>query len=341
MNLFSLRYLPFRLRWRPRNKIMNGFNAAFTMNHVDSPGFQDRLGELTAATPNLVLRFPGGTIGNYYHVTGNGYGVVEAETTNAPDSVVEQVDIDATKPANYLAGMVSLAQSVNAKVVWVANLWTGTIAETLTALHAFDNAGVGIAGVELGNEWYLPRYQSAYPTHAEYITQAKAFRDAIKADFPGVPVAIIVVPSNEMKDLDSGNRNSIATTANNAIWALAWPDAYALHSYAPVKPAGTPYGSPEADAVCLAHRQALQDHVNTFSKPVWLTEWNVVGTSAGGTVTQTRHCSAMRELFKRMPQMTLQTMHSLTGAGIGYNAIRTTGGGSVLTPVGQDIVDGK
>lgn len=322
-----------------------GFNAPNSMTFVFDPPATPVIvpsavtltQQLKQGDPSLVLRYPGGTLGNYVHPTGKGYGLVPSEITNAPQSVIDIQLQDANWPDNHLDREIEFATAVGAKVIWVANMYTGTIAEAIASIQAFLDANIEVVGIELGNEWYLPRYTDKYTDHNTYIADAKVFFDALKAEFPTIPVGIVICPSPLMKDPDAGpNQNARLVAANTAIRLLAWPEAYILHSYAPVDPNITPYDTPGADAVCYDHRVALAAHMETFpAHPMWITEWNVSGTAAGGTDTQINHYVGMMELFAITPHVTIQTMHSLIASGVGYNAIKTTGAGCVFNRIGN------
>lgn len=336
--------------WRPRKPRnpqplaikYNGYNAAYAMHFTTVPGFTAAVNGLKATNPNFVLRFPGGSLGNYTHpTTGTGYGLVPAEVASAPTSVQNVLTNDASYPDNHLARMVQMAVDTGAKVVWMANLYTGTAAEAIAAVNAFLAAGVQVVGIELGNEWYLNRYSGKYPDHTNYIADAEAFRNALKVAHPTIPVGIVIVPSAAMKDPE-GDAASPAEelAANNAFRALPWPDAYILHCYARVDPAITPWNSPAAAAACATHRNAVLNHIASFpGKPMWITEWNIAGAAGANTDTQVEHYNAMRNLFSGEPKITIQTLHNLAGSGVGNNVIRATGAGCTYSRVG-DIAAG-
>lgn len=305
----------------------NGFNAAFAANYAGITGFVPLLRELGACSPGFVLRFPGGTLANYTHTSGRGYGLVHSEIANAPQSIAEQFAKDQSTTANHLDTMVALAKDSGAAVLWVANLYTGRLIETVEAIGAFKAAGVEVVGVELGNEWYLTRYRDKYRDVYDYATQAKAWSDEIKRNWPDMPVGVIVAPSAGMKDADSGRgRAKILSAANEVLRDLKWPDAYVLHSYAQ---AADPAG----------HRDALRDHLDTFAKPVWITEWNLHGTENGGTATQLMHYGAMMDMLDEAPKVTVQTLHNLAATGDGYNVVRCKVRGAELTRLGEVILE--
>ncbi len=316
----------------------NGYNAAYAMHFTTATGFVASVNGLKTTNNNFVLRFPGGSLGNYVHpTTGTGYGLVAGEVVGAPTSVQNVLTNDATYPDNHLARMVQMAVDTGAKVVWMANLYTGTSAEAIAAVNAFIGGGVEVVGIEMGNEWYLNRYAGKYPSHTNYIADAEAFRNAVKVAHPTIPVGIIIPPSTTMKDGEPGSPSDAAIIAScNAIRALSWPDAYVLHAYAGVDPAITPWNTPAAEAVTQTHRNAVQTHVASFpGKPVWITEWNLFGTAGVNTDTQVNHYLALREYMAEEPRITIQTLHNLVGAGIGNNVIRATGGGCSYSRVGQ------
>lgn len=319
-------------------KQYNGYNAAYAMTYVALPNMVSRVNELKATNPNFVLRFPGGSLGNYCHPTGKGYGLIESELgTSAPTSVRAVLDQDVTFADNHLGRMVQLAQDTGAKVCWMANIYTGTPAEAITAIQAFIDGGVEVVGMELGNEWYLGRYGDTYPDHTAYISAAKTFRDAVKVTFPTLPMGIVICPSAAMKDIESGSgRDALMNAANAAIRALTWPDAYVLHAYAGVNPAVTPFNTPEAARVCLDHRVALRNHIASFpGRSIWITEWNLAGTGGGDSNTQAEHYAAMREYITTEPRVTIQTVHNLIGSGVGNNVIKGTGAGCTLNRIGR------
>ena len=316
----------------------NGFNGAYAMHFTAAPGFVAAVNGLKASNSSFVLRFPGGTLGNYTHPTaGTGYGLVAAEVSSAPAAVQAVLTNDASYPDNHLGRMVQLALDTGAKVMWMANLYTGTSAEAITAINAFLSAGVDVIGVELGNEWYLGRYSAKYPTVSTYIADAEVFRNALKAAHPAIPVGIVIPPSTPMKDGEPGSPTDASIIAScAAIRALAWPDAYILHAYAGVDPSVTPWDSPEAEVVTKAHRDAVRDHVDSFpGRPVWVTEWNLFGSAGADTDTQLAHYKAMREYMASEPRIAVQTLHNLAGAGSGNNVIRATGAGCTYSRVGQ------
>lgn len=315
----------------------NGFNTAYAMHFLTAPGFVAAVNGLKVNNSNFVLRFPGGTLGNYTHPTsGTGYGLVSGEVASAPPSVQAVLTNDASYADNHLSRMVQLAVDTGAKVVWMANMYTGTSTEAIAAVNAFLTASVDVVGIELGNEWYLNRYAGTYPDHNAYISAAETFRNALKVAHPTIPVGIIIPPSTAMKDGEPGSPSDAEVIAAcNAIRALSWPDAYVLHAYAGVDPAITPWDSPAAEAKTLEHRAAVQAHVASFpGKPVWITEWNLFGTAGVNTDTQANHYTAMREYMANEPRITIQTLHNMVGAGVGNNVIRATGSGCTYSRVG-------
>lgn len=319
----------------------NGYNAVNAMNFTTNPGAIAKVIELKAGNPNFILRDPGGTLANYVHITGAGYGLVVGEITDAPQAVKDIQVADGGYADNHLARRVQFMLDCDCAVTVVVNMLTGTIAEAIATVQAFVDGGVPVKLIELGNEWYLPRYVTTYPDHVQYIADAKDYRDALKAQFPTIPVGIVVCPSADMGDPDSGTSGNVRkAAANDAFRLLTWPDYYVLHCYAGVNPAVTPYNTSEADAVCAAHRVGVKNCVDSFpDKPFAITEWNVFGGGAGGTLTQTRHYTAMRAYFLTEPRILIQTMHSLFSGGTQYNAILSTGGGSTFTPLGDAALD--
>ncbi len=132
--------------------------------------------EAMYANVNLsTLRFPGGTVAMAYDPF-NDYG--------------------------ELVRFIDFAQDTNVNdVIYVSNLYSGTIDQTLYTMNEIRNAGLTIVGVELGNEIHLNAYRDLIPTVADYVSVAEAFRSAIEtgngtySGFPGMKFGVPVGPS--------------------------------------------------------------------------------------------------------------------------------------------------
>lgn len=281
-------------------------------------GFINLINGLKKNTPNFTERYPGGTLGNFYHPTGKGYGLIIAELNSIPQpitSLTQTATNDATWPDNHLVRMVQTAVDTQANVVWVANMFTGTIAEAMVGIDAMLAANVKVICIELGNEWYLPNYAAKYPTHVEYIAQGKSWYDQFKVKYPTIPVSIVVCGNAAMKDLESAGNPAKLDNANAAFRLLDWPDMYSIHSYVPINPAITAYNTPAATAMCVAHRAGLVSLIASFpNHPFAITEWNLAGNQGGGTDTQAEHYTAMKTYFASESRIAIETMHIMTGA---------------------------
>ena len=129
--------------------MLTGFNTAFAFNFANSQ--KGNLQELADLMPHGgVLRFPGGTLSNYYDCSMPGYG----------NKVGNQYSYTVHSD-NYIWDFIELCKLTNSKPIVVLNLyrhiqngnltgWENTILPLITIM-----AHLEIAGVELGNEMYL------------------------------------------------------------------------------------------------------------------------------------------------------------------------------------------
>jgi hypothetical protein len=141
-----------------------------------------------------VLRFPGGTIGNFYHPKGNGYGLIPSEFQSLEGKPIEtlsnQIKKSTEDSLNYLLPFIDLAKRTDASVLVVANVITGTPQELDYLISTILQSNLKIEGVELGNELFLPAYVNYFPTANEYLNRITPFVEFLKANHPSIPFSI-------------------------------------------------------------------------------------------------------------------------------------------------------
>ena len=279
----------------PQVRIIKGINCANAEKFVDAPEFQTSVNALGVK----LMRFPGGTVSSTYH--------------NAD-----------------LSKMVALAKASNVKVLWVANLYSGTTAEMIAALDAFTAAGIEVVGVELGNEYYLNKWQDVFPDAASYIAKCKTFITALKAKYPNIPTGIVATPSANMKDPDSkGTPSKRLTDWNATVLNSGIADAVIIHAYTNEAESADFFG------YALDHFT----YVSTVTKkPVWVTEWNMLGSEQ--SAAQCAYIGNFLAMMDTTPCIQFACLHNLAAAGLNNNAVGvTTGrkGKASVTPMGVQL----
>lgn len=164
----------------------------YFFNFCDTPSkcLNDTFMVLSSALKPFNLRFPGGTLANFYHLgdldssycrtTKSGYGVDSLEvvnTYNIAHRYKEFYKDDRTFDRNFIFTFIDEIKRIESQnnikvsVVYVANLWQHLInessidtnsvifknrlRETIDVIKIFKKYNISIAGVELGNELYL------------------------------------------------------------------------------------------------------------------------------------------------------------------------------------------
>jgi hypothetical protein len=322
-----------------------GFNAANLLYFASASNTKamERIGELEPQ----VLRFPGGTVANFYHPTGPAYGYREADLSAVPadsgpaktmGAAIKQDNALAKSGTvrNYVHEMAEIAKRLDIQVLYVANILTGTDEEIVTALRILREAGAKVAGVEIGNECYLPSYSGTFPDAGAYLKRARTAHDAVKRAFPELPTGLVVAPAPVLKDAEGGNAARLDAW-NEAVCRAGFGDALILHCYSKPKSCKQA-GSNTAMFRCAleensvyAHEKlkagmAEYDRLTGGKKKIWITEWNIHGgTSFGNTLLQALFFADMSLSMADHPTVGMSTCHNLMARGEGYNAIGLEG----------------
>lgn len=152
--------------------------------------------EMISSLHAEVLRFPGGTIGNFYHPKGNGYGLIPSEFQSLEGKAIEtlgnQINKSTEDSSNYLFPFIDVAKRTNASVLLVANVISGTPQELDYLISTILQSNLKIEGVELGNELFLPAYVNYFPTANEYLNRITPFVEFLKSNHPSIPFSIPV-----------------------------------------------------------------------------------------------------------------------------------------------------
>jgi hypothetical protein len=317
-----------------------GFNTSslFSTATGSDTGLHHRIQEMHPR----VLRFPGGTLANFYHPGAVGYGLraqdlVMVEGTDVYGNISrmyerEQQDIlEGKVTANYLTDMVSLANATNVQLVYVANLLNGTVAETMACLDQFRQAGVQVVAVELGNESHLKAYESVFPNADAYLSIAAPFAAAIATEFPDIRIGLTAYPPGILKGLGPAGTQRAAEW-NATLANASFGDALTLHCYARTESCtqtGIKKNFSCASSFNLSYLEtnvtgALNELTALGNDRIWLTEWNVDGPYShyGNSLLQALFYVEMSMTMANYPAVDLSTCHNLLSWDEGYNVVQ-------------------
>jgi hypothetical protein len=329
---------------RPLSRAFFGLNG----NNVQSGLTWDRA-DLDAALASLRpggLRYPGGTIGNYWAWSSGGF------QPNGP----WPGDTGAPAMDNSLTPFKVGLQGSAAEALFVVNMLTvdGRLAtsddnprmiqDQIAFLQAAASAGISVKRIELGNEFYLAGpaagahgsdYTTRFPTATAYAQEATAWVSALHAAFPGAQIAAVGTDA-------AGNNMPRREGWNAAVLAdLSGANALTLHPYVPVKD-----GAATTQAVLSLPYQRLQSLIATeFAQltsnglGAWITEFNLLDQTPtlafDGTWTHGLFVAAYALLLAQNPVVTLVDLHNVLGdAGTGA-LFDSTDGFDAPTPVTQ------
>lgn len=317
-----------------------GYNSSglFYSCAASDTSLQNRLNELQ---PHI-LRFPGGTLANFYHPGGLGYGIRQQDVNLVAGFTVhnningnfqdEQALIAAGEVTrNYIHEMIALAQATGCKILYVANLLTGTVGETVAALNAFANAGVEVVGVELGNEAHLSAYDFRFGSVANYLAVAQPYATAIQNNFPGLRIGLNGYPPGILKDMGPAGTQR-ALDWNTACSEAAFGDALIIHCYS--RPGNCNQSDVHANFLCGADFSqvyaneklpvALAELSSLGSKMIWITEWNIDGgyNHYGNSMAQALFYGDMAITMAQAPKVSMSAYHELLAYGDGYNLVK-------------------
>ena len=326
----------------PMSSNLYGFNAAnffFHYDHKDT-GLQQLLDEVDAP----LMRFPGGTTANFYHPAKEGYGYTLSDLDKNSDSQVHNIMRRNVKreqeyvqkgwiKENFIRQFSQLCKQRGAKVMYVANLYTGTDEEVVSAVQFLLDQGVDVVGIELGNEYYLKAYQKVFPSGDEYLNRAKQAASLLRAKFPAIPLAIVAAPCPTVKRSNATNTKKYDAW-NAALGREDFYDGVVTHLYAVPRESLNEqstemvFDSALRSTSTFVHRDlemALDYYEKWYGsdKKVWITEWNVQGVFQyfGNTFLQgTYFCEFAMEMLKHQ-QVEYAFCHNLLSGGSGFNLI--------------------
>lgn len=192
-----------------------GANAEITRG----PSYEeaDFLEAIAKVAPSR-LRYPGGTIANYW----------DWETGWLIPGTDPPYGLDKAKPnPRKLEDLRHALEAAHSQPVFVLNLMTSTLDHQLAMLEHAEGMGLPIDRIELGNEFYLDRthYVELFPTAEDYAEVANRWIAAIKQRFPEAQVAAVGAY------VRSGDEYRRKTWNERVLAKLQGADALVLHIY--------------------------------------------------------------------------------------------------------------
>ncbi|MCG9127700.1 hypothetical protein JT359_08890 [Candidatus Poribacteria bacterium] len=289
--------------------------------------------KLTSTLNPQSLRFPGGTVGNFYHWKDSGFYENEMGSTLS-------TQLNKRNKGNYNKlqkrrnGSISfddymkLCNQLNITPIVVVNLWTGSPDESADWVRYSVKKGYNIKHWELGNEYYLSHYKNKFPTANSYIDVAKKHAYAMKSVDPTIKLSICTTPVAFHEEgflLKTAQRNwDKQLSEKHAETSTDWFDAFSVHVYAykamkdvPIEEMGRylygwiHYGIPKA----------IEYYEELFpNKEMWITEWNIANPANRVANTQL-HAMYAGDFFLKLlsfPKITQANFHVITGPGKGF-----------------------
>ncbi|MDE0085290.1 MAG: hypothetical protein OXU23_06230 [Candidatus Poribacteria bacterium] len=287
---------------------------------------------LTKALQPKTLRFPGGTVGNFYHWKTKGFIESEMGSTLYPQ-------LNRRNKGNYIRlqkrrnGIISfddfmqLCQELNITPIVVVNLWTGTPEESAEWVRYAKIKGYKVTHWELGNEYYLPHYANKFRTAEIYLKEAKKHALAMKAVNPDIKVSVCATPVAFHKEglIKTAQRKWDEKLAENTYPSRnSWYDAYTVHVYAYKAVRKTEIENMRGYLFGWIHfgiDEAIEYYEKLFpNKEMWVTEWNIANPANRVANTQL-HAMYVGDFFLKMlstPRITQANFHVIAGPGKGY-----------------------
>jgi hypothetical protein len=298
------------------------------------------------------LRYPGGTIGNYWDWRAGWFqpgGPWPGQTLDGGGPVITPFDDSLTPFGQAIsrsgaAGVFVLNMlTVNGRLGTSADNQT-MITDQVAFLRAAANAGMSVRRVELGNEFYLTGalpgahgndYSTRFPTATTYATQANPWISAVRAAFPAAQVAAV--------GADATGNNSPRREGWNAavIAAVTGVNALTLHPYVVVRDATAAPQSllslPYKRVQSLAATEFKQ--LSAAGLSAWVTEFNMVdhtpALTFAGTWTHGLFMAAYGLLLAQHNVVTLVDVHNVVGPAVAGILFDSTAGFGASGPPTQ------
>ena len=255
------------------NKTLYGMNQPYPQKAI-SIREMSNLPEIASLNIAL-LRFPGGTLGNYYRWSFDGYEVSDLDKYPVHDTPYRREVFSTYGKGGKKVGFpdyVNWLKRDRIDGLFVLNVCTEPDpGHIVSALNYAKSEGVKVRYCELGNELFYPGVRGdKFRTVQDYISRVKPLIRRLKAAFPEVKLA---VPISEDGSWDKGVawNEGIANTDIEI-------DAYVIHPYLRFSGPAESYLKSEISEFTQRIFPAMLKRLGTQfpGKKIWITEWNIL-----------------------------------------------------------------
>lgn len=281
-----------------------------------------------------LLRFPGGTVANFYHPDGPGYGYKKKDIELIKGKQIDGLmskqlkKQEKLKPGtdNFIYPFIEYIKGDKTAVLLVANIYTGTVKEALSMIKTFEKAGIEIAGIELGNECYMTAYENRIASGKSYWQLIAPFKKAISSKYPDLPIGIVLAPTRWHKESGSSKQRKYDSW-NSFLSKQKGYDAVISHIYPRVKCTDQDVNSQYECAQKKLTKYVANELKNIYSsfnemfpsKAIWIKEWNIKNANDdyGNSLLQASFIADFMNTSFTFSQETktemLLTFHNLSG----------------------------
>ncbi|WP_422860756.1 hypothetical protein ACOKFD_07960 [Flagellimonas sp. S174] len=209
--------------WKPVQEHLLGANA--NLISFNDPWNMEGLVEVTKKTEIRTLRYPGGTIGNYWDWD------IGAIDRDVPDSLmikwVVENDHRASPDRYTIESLARMYQQTGIVPVFMLNMLSKDLQHSVRNLKKAQSLGIPIKYIEMGNELYfnIPFPLLRYPTPEVYGETCQIWIDELKKEFPDASFAVVGTNmTRHARQVDWNKR--VLEKCKNA-------DAITIHLYSP------------------------------------------------------------------------------------------------------------
>jgi len=333
--IFILTFFAYLLPAQKINPDIYGFATSNTFTYCDVSD-TSFISKVIAINPQ-VLRFPGGAVGNFYHFGKSGYGFDFNEIDKYHNGKFPKRSrgLENSRKKNkhhhdYIDDFITLAKKTKAKAVLVANPFVEDDNDIIFMIQKLYKNNIEVVGVELGSELSNRSYFLKGYTIEDYMLFAQRCSKNIKKQFPKIKTAVVAAPLGKRK----GHRHNIW---NSRLSVMNFYDAIIIHSYAKVIQGKAIdgqmvsediegenkieefeiYKNRALDYLKTEYDSEVQEYVNIYNKPIWVTEWNLqMSKTTGNTLLQSLFVTQyFLEVFSNpnLSSIELTTYHNLGG----------------------------
>jgi hypothetical protein len=316
-----------------------GYNSVVT---YDVPHEDPRMMPPLAWVEPHYLRFPGGTVANYFEWRS---GKLQVPAVAEGASIYRRFLVDQAQPSSHrlhpngitIERFAAIAREVGAEIIVVPNLETSSPGEQAAWFAHMRAQDVAPHHVEMGNEFYLALLMDAetlriFPDWRTTMERTREYLDAIRPHLPADALVAVQAPATRLHPVA---RPETPREKREGQWDLdmrpePWFQAVTIHLYPTIEGSagpgslrGLPGNLDQVYPAVIARAdegidRALRHLEERMSgKEIWVTEWGAFepGATFGGAQVHFDgiwfHLVARAMLaYLRRPAVTVATYHA-------------------------------